>query len=200
MLALKTGQILFMHWILTSLITLSCSVKTYQVNRINESTYLVNSLPEDYDKRLKSSNDNIVVMNNDKRSFDPYTEIVNGGPKNLYKPKLSASYINKARENYFRKLFGTTTSSSLKTSPYYYKTPNFVFQLQQNIYTARKLASSLMLLVKNDMVRQNARLDFTKQKRLRRELNKKRRRYFYKIIPNKRTITRFYIPINKVFT
>lgn len=161
MIALATKHVLFMQWILTGLVTFSCSVKTYQVNRINESSYLVTSLPDfEHAKIDKKANVNrIIPINNDKRSFtindyyDSTPSTVNvGEKKENFKTKIPASFIKKARDQYFRNYYPTMKTSNNLYSPeinsYSELTPLKKcepLQARHNLNIARYLASRLIL-------------------------------------------------------
>lgn len=164
MIILKTKYVLFTQWILTGL-TFTNSVKTYQVDRINETSYIVTSFP-DYEQykrmfHMKSNIDNLFT-NNDKRSIgiDYYnTPTVTVGDKKYMKSKIPSAYIKKVREHYFRNYYATMNKP--KTPQDLYSTKPLVFdvletdkdskpmKLQKNLKTARKLASKLVFEVNN---------------------------------------------------
>lgn len=100
-------HILFVQYILLHFHTFSICVKTYQVQRINESSFLVTSFPDSefetfYSKphAPKDTEDKMIFLNPIKDPlFTSSLEDVKVGKANA---KLPASYINKARDNYFK--------------------------------------------------------------------------------------------------
>lgn len=159
---------LIVKCILISFFTFSTSVKTYQVRRVNESTYLVTSFPEfDYDDFKKSfeektTTNKVLSLNDDKRSpyslsfFDSTSSTVTVGDKReKAKNNIPASVINKAREDYFRTYFATMKKSNLsllpyKTHPYMNLAESLLdpnnssLNLNHNLVIARKLATVLI--------------------------------------------------------
>lgn len=141
-------------------------VKNYQVRRIDESSYLVTSLP-DYDyisKLLENKTDPVVPMNDDKRAFTTNTAAVTVGDARKSK-KVPFSVINKARDNYFKNFYATMKqpiSNALlrdKVTPKVEFTNNNIDvkgvtnKIDSNIQMARKLASVLITEVQYQVSR-----------------------------------------------
>ncbi|CAH0721554.1 unnamed protein product, partial [Brenthis ino] len=161
-----------MQWILTGLVTFSCSVKTYQVNRINESSYLVTSLPDfEHAKKFdkKANGNRIVPINNDKRSFtindyyDSTPSTVNVGEKkeNL-KVTIPASFIKNARDQYFRNYYPTMKTSNSLYSPEVNSYSELAplkkckpLQSRHNLNIARYLASRLIMGEQDELGQDN---------------------------------------------
>lgn len=182
--------------IFISFFTFSISVKTYQVRRVNESTYLVTSFPEfdyeNFDKTTKKettiSDGKISTYYTTASYFDGTTSTVTvGDNKDRTKQRISASEINKARENYFRQFYATVKKSNmsllpLKVQPYLtladstFEPPNSVANLNHNLLIARKLASVLVTEVQNDHGVKFRRVKRNKRRPLRNLINN--RQYF----------------------
>lgn len=108
-----------MHCIFISLTTFGTSVKTYQVRRLNDSSYLVTSFPdydyENYYRRFdaKERKENVISLSRkSSNSIDDYETTALNEVKS--KNKISSSLINKARDNYF-KTFYTTKKKPMNT-------------------------------------------------------------------------------------
>lgn len=149
-------HILFVQYILLNFHKFSISVKTYQVRRINASSYLVTSFPdsefETFSSKAYEPKDPV-----DKTVFfnpvnDPLiTEGLEDGYVGKPNVKLSASYINKARDNYFKHYYDTKkpviTNAGLPSSPtqdlslFDYESRS---NLDFNLLKARNLASVLI--------------------------------------------------------
>lgn len=204
MISLITRYILFIQLIFSSFTTFSISVKTYQVRRINESTYLVTSFPELDSENHKRYSENItpfkvLTLNDDKKTTEDYdttmstvSTVTVGERKAKFKqkPQITAEFIKKARENYFRTYFAaikkTNVSHSLvpeKSNIYINmvevnnnETTGQSAKFKQNLITARKFA---MLLINEaqyqaDMKVKDKLLEEVKRKR-RNMTNKKHR-------------------------
>lgn len=170
---ISLNYFLLVKCFLISFITHTISVKTYQVRRVNESTYLVTSFPElDYENYKNVVTGNVLspknketTLSDDKRSPFPSTlsffystvsTVSVGDSKNRSKLKIPASVINKARDNYFRHFYATMKKSNISLFPqkfnHQYMTlpetdvgeKNPVSSVNNNLLTARKLASLLI--------------------------------------------------------
>lgn len=171
MISLITKHVLFMQWILTDLVTFSSSIKTYQVERINESSYLVTSLPQFDHRRFKNMRNfkRIIPIDNNKRyvtvnsyyGSTPCT--VNVGGRKGTKARIPASMINRARDHYFRHYYATlkTTVPELpirnsfedSTPPRSHQIPS---KLKHNLNRSRCLALRLIVgVTRNDLEREN---------------------------------------------
>lgn len=159
------------------------SSKTFQVHRFNETSYIVTTVPDMDDPYNIVLDDNVFgktdtgkrVGNSD---YDCAGCIINtikvGDVPAKRKTKVSIAFINKARENYFRKYYGTTkkpTLSSLlpdKVLPYmqYFDSTASSQQSYENSFSnlemARKLAYVLMAEVQT---KTEERLNVDKHKR-----------------------------------
>lgn len=119
MIASTIKTILLNYCIILYLSEFAVGVKTFQVRRINYSTFMVTSLPEfDYDNyknmiNFKRTKGKLLSFSDD--TFEAYdmTTIPIGGKRN--KAKVPALYINKIRENYFRHYYGTLKKSNKTT-------------------------------------------------------------------------------------
>lgn len=162
MFVLKTEHVLFMQWILSGLVTFSCSMKTYQVNQLNDSSYIVTSLPDtDYPYITKPKVHRFVPINIGNYNSTP--NLVAVGERKYLKPKIPESIIKQGREMYFSKYYATLNKPSI-SSPLYssklfpkgeltaFRAPN-PLHLQENLQVARKLASRLIVELKNDALR-----------------------------------------------
>lgn len=183
MFSLILKYILFIQCVFVSFIKITDSVKTYQVRRINESSYVVTSFPDleydSYNKILKQpSKDGVVSLTDNMttttENYNTITTVTVGEKKDLhkFKNKVSSSMINKARENYFKNFYATlkkpiNTNISLlpqKMTPY----SNFNLMgttkssyFQRNLNVARKLALMLISEAKGDNNPLNAPSDKT---------------------------------------
>lgn len=156
--------ILFVQYILLNFHSFTISVKTYQVQRLNESSYLVTSFPDSEFETFSSKAfvpkgpiDKMVFLNTGK---DPFSTIATGGLGSLggakaVKPNarlLPASYINKARENYFKHYFSETKKPVITNAvlpPLPNQDPAFFnyevkSNLEFNLLKARNLVSVLI--------------------------------------------------------
>lgn len=162
MFVLKTEHVLFMQWILSGLVTFSFSMKTYQVNQLNDSSYIVTSLPDtDYPYITKPKVHRFVPIN--IGNYNSTLNLVVVGERKYLKPKIPESIIKQGREMYFSKYYATLNKPSI-SSPLYspklfpkgeltsFRTPN-PLHLQENLQVARKLASRLIVELKNDALR-----------------------------------------------
>lgn len=203
MIALITRYILFIQLIFNSFTTFSISVKTYQVRRINESTYLVTSFPEFDNENHKrfltessTSINNVVTLNDDKRYTEDYdttmSTVTVGEKRDKARQKIiTPELIKKARENYFRSYFATmrrTNFTSLlpdKVNPYINLAESsnentvLTVKFKQNLLTARKLASLLINEAQYQTELRNKDTFLDDVKRRKRKLNKKGRRKSY---------------------
>ncbi|CAD0198710.1 unnamed protein product [Chrysodeixis includens] len=203
MIALIARYILFIQFIFSSFTTFSISVKTYQVQRINESTYLVTSFPDmdpDTHKRyLDKDDENKVITPNGEKKYtedlDTTQSTVTVGEKKI-KPKqknVSPEVIQKARENYFRKYFAKTkkmnNSGSLipeKASSYMNLVePNKETNVssggkfKQNLLTARKYATVLINEIQYQVDTKTKEKILEESRRKKRYMNRKRRHKAY---------------------
>lgn len=153
-------HIFFVQYILLNFHSFTLSVKTYQVQRINQSSYLVTSFPDSefetfYSKgyQPKVPIDKMVFLNSGK---DALNTIITGGlgDSKVGKPnaKLPASYINKARENYFKHYFSETKKpmvpkgglTPLPNQDLVFYNYELKSNLEDNVLKARNLASILI--------------------------------------------------------
>lgn len=160
MIASIIRHILYVQYILLNFHSFTVSVKTYQVHRINESSYLVTSLPDSefelfnskvYDP--KGSVDKMIFLNPGKDTLNPF-DVGSLGESKVEKPntKVSASYINKARENYFKHHFSESkkpvaTNMELphqSNQDAIYLNYEIKSNLESNLLKARNLASVLI--------------------------------------------------------
>lgn len=173
MISLITRYILFIQFIFNSFTTISISVKTYQVDRINETTYVVTSLPEiDTDSRdnrkrfldqknTTGSLDDLIPLMYDKFTTGDFGTTIStvtvGEKKEKVVPKITPELIKKARENYFRTYFAMLAKLNATSSPQgdnafqnltllETSTDNnrLTAKLNQNLQIARKFASVLI--------------------------------------------------------
>lgn len=150
-------HILFIHCILLHFHTFSISVKTYQVQRINESSYLVTSFPDSefetfYSKAYapKDTEDKMIFLNPVKDSL--ITSSLEDVKVVKPNAKLPASYINKARDNYFKHYLTETKKpvvSNAGSPPLVTQEPalfnyDIKTNLELNLQKARNLASVLI--------------------------------------------------------
>ncbi|CAG9792116.1 unnamed protein product [Diatraea saccharalis] len=162
---IASNNVLLVKCIFISFFTISISVKTYQVRRVNESTYLVTSFPEfDYENfrlyqeyTLKPRYPPSTDKGKSSRSVYHNTKTVTivGGTNENMKPKVPASVINEARDNYF-KTFYATMRKSIQTNHHFItmteataEKKHNLTNFNQNLLTARKLASFLIGEVQN---------------------------------------------------
>lgn len=160
MITLIIRYILFVQYILLNFHSFTISVKTYQVQRINDSSYLVTSFPDSefetfYSKAYEPRGpvDKMVFL---KAGKDPLTNFVTGslGYSKVMKPstQLSASYINKARDNYFKQYFSErkkpmdtyTGLPALANQDPAYLNYEMKSSIEFNLIKARNLASVLV--------------------------------------------------------
>lgn len=188
--------ILFVQYILLNFQSFTISVKTYQVQRINQTSYLVTSFPDSefetfYSKGYepKAPIDKMVFLNPVKDSLNI---IATGGLGDLKvgKPntKLPASYINKARDNYFKYYF-TETKKTMATKPGLppllnqdpaYLNYEYKWNLEYNLLKARNLASVLISESQYQDVEGKAKYKPTIRKKD--VMQRPRRRYVWKTI------------------
>lgn len=167
MISLVTRYIFFIQLIFSSFTTFSISVKTYQVRRINDTTFLVTRFPEfDFDNKKRYLEAN--STNNYQESYFPLmqqkhttedyeiTTVSVGDKRPKPKPKITSEVIKKARENYFRRYFSivakTNTNISLLPEGFHTYTnmvegideADYSNKLKQNLMTAKKLAGILL--------------------------------------------------------
>lgn len=124
------------------------SLNTYKVCRVNESTYLVTTYPDwDYEQlQTVTSNGTEIPVNVGEKREKP-------------KLKLSASFINKARENYFKTIYSTFKKSnntdSVITANIQKSNPMEEIEADsnKNLLVARKLASILLDEIQNDNIK-----------------------------------------------
>lgn len=201
MIALIARYILFIQFIFNSFTTFSISVKTYQVRRINESTYLVTSFPDmepDSHKRFLNDNsqDKLIPLE-DKKYTDDFdttmSTVTVGEKKDKVKHKnITPEMIKKARENYFRTYFATMKKSNISFSLLPEKANSYMnlvetnnetnvssIKFKQNLLTARKFATVLIneLQYQVDTKTKDKFLDETRRKK--RYINRKRRHKAY---------------------
>lgn len=201
MIALIARYILFIQFIFNSFTTFSISVKTYQVRRINESTYLVTSFPDmdpDNHKRfLNENNQDKMIPLEDKKYTDDFdttlSTVTVGEKKDKVKHKnITPEMIKKARENYFRNYFATLKKSNISFSLIPEKANSYMnlvesnnetnvssVKFKQNLITARKFATVLIneLQYQVDTKTKDKFLDEASRKK--RYINRKRRHKAY---------------------
>uniref|UniRef100_A0A2A4JNB9 Uncharacterized protein n=1 Tax=Heliothis virescens TaxID=7102 RepID=A0A2A4JNB9_HELVI len=203
MISLITRYILFIQFVFNSFTTFSISVKTYQVRRINESTYLVTSFPElenDNHKRYSDNNipNKIVTLNDDKKFTEEYettmSTVTVGDKREKAKSKsLSPELIKKARENYFRTYYATMKKSNYNLTMIPDRVNNFInlveissennnissMKFKQNLVTARKLATILINVAQTqtDLKTKDKFLEEVKRRRRTTHGKPKRKRY-----------------------
>lgn len=187
MISLITKHVLFMQWILTDLVTFSCSIKTYQVERINESSYLVTSFPHFHQKRIKNIRNfkRIIPIDNNKRYVNFYSYYdstpctVNVDGRKGAKGKIPASVINKARDHYFRHYYATlktTVPEFPMRDSFKDLTPsgNHVSsKLKHNLNRSRFLALRLIVGVKCNDLEQEKSVESVKRNKRRIKMRKK---------------------------
>lgn len=190
MISLITKYILFIQLIFNSFTTFSISVKTFQVQRINESAYLVTSLPEfetENHKRFSNKKTkNKIVPLNDKKHTDDYdfkmSSVTVGEKRDKLRHKpVSAEFIKKVRERYFRTYYATIKKSSSllpeKLNPFLLDITNSstikTAKFQHNLLTARKIALLLFDQLQPDVKRRDIFFDVIKRRK--RNKCKKRR-------------------------
>ncbi|CAH2062944.1 unnamed protein product, partial [Iphiclides podalirius] len=166
---LRNRYIFFIQYIVTRFVPQATSVKTYEVRRLNGSSYIVTSFPEyDYGNSKGvdlSSNAKVIFMDDEKKVMKAghsntgcaNTTVTVGGniTKNRY--KMSAKAIKEARERYFKTFFATmkkttTTANFNHSAPSAYLSWNdpdvnvkgASVQMKENLQNARKFASLLI--------------------------------------------------------
>lgn len=170
---LHNFYILFIQYIVTRFVPQAISVKTYEVRRLNESSYIVTSFPEyDFDDTKgtdSTCNGKIVFMNDNKEFMKPdhnpthQTTTVSIDESVIKKTHvISADAIKKARENYFKTFYATmkTPSKTTLNAPMFFSSLNYPdinpkgkggTQLNHNLEMARNLALTLIFgLQKHD--------------------------------------------------
>lgn len=171
-----------------SFTTHSISVKTYQVRRINESTYLVTSLPEfENENHKRFSNDkssNKVVPLNDYKRYTGYYESTMSGVRSsvtvgekrdkVKNGTVSAKFIKAVRERYFRTYYTTNKKSTIsllpeKISPFLAEISNdgagVTVKLKQNLFKARKIASVVINQFQSRVKRRKVFFDEVKRRK-----------------------------------
>lgn len=171
----------------------SYCVRNYQVQRINESTYLVNSLPDyDFNSKLLENRktDTAVPMRGREELLNKDITTLVAVDDTKKSKKLPYSVINKARENYFRNFYATSkqpiasnlhekvnSSSDVDFNRSIVKANDINEDIVgSNLDIARNLAAVLINEVKNRIARKPVNVSRNERYEIRRRIKKKRQR------------------------
>lgn len=195
MISLITRYIFFIQLILNSFTTFSYSLKTYQVQCINESTYLVTSLPEFENVNRKRLSHNAITklfsLNDAKRSTNHHSSTrssvtVGEERRKIQAKTISPEFIKKVRENYFRTFHttvGKATHSLLPDKLNRYQidistsSTDLTAKINSNLVIARKIASVLINKYKMDMKKRAIFLERVKRRKRNVKQQNRRRRH-----------------------
>lgn len=187
--------------LLFSLFAVVSSIKTYQVRRVNDSTFLVTSLPyfdfhdviskksiKNSDRNRPNENEHVINLNGIGKSTAKgciSSALVHlshyGNSRNAKKKKMPSSEIMKARDDYFHKFYPASLKNKIIKHHIIEKTSirnispkkvKYSEALAANLQTARTLAKQL-ISSGHDMERKQAR----------------RRRFIKKVRQNKRRVS-----------